>query len=535
MKTVLDLIENLGQETEHGITEHDRRGKPVVTRTYAEVVERARAIGAAFLEAGVEPGTPVFLQLPNGLQLVESFLGAVLAGALPCCLAPPRALGGIEAFQARIAGLFSAFPSARLVADEETGQRCGQAYMLPPEPAAGASCPPREADPEDVAFLQLTSGTTQAPRGVQISHRALLGNLDGICHGGRRKPIDAYVSWLPLYHDMGLVGLLFCALYTRSPLKLFRPETFVARPLTWLKAISDFKGRRVISTAPNFAYQHCVNALPPEKLEGQGLDLSNWRLAGCGAERVRPETLQAFNASFRPHGFPSNAFLPCYGMAEATLAVTFTLLDGEPRVVDGHVSCGWPVRNTEVVIRDAEGNPQPDGVDGEITVRGPGLCSGYTGDANVPQPVRDGWLHTGDRGHLRDGELFVTGRYKDLIIVEGHNIDPDEIEFHGDQVVQLPGCRSGAFAVDVEGRERAVLVVETSGKEPAEQLPAWADEIGSRVANALGFKLYDLAFVRRGGLPTTSSGKVQRSKLRERYLADELTILWQQRAGNETA
>ncbi|MEZ6187332.1 MAG: AMP-binding protein [Planctomycetota bacterium] len=535
MKTVLDLIENLSQETAAGITEHDRRGKASLTRPYAEVVARARRIGAAFLEAGVQPGDPVFLQLPNSIQLVECFLGAILAGALPCCLAPPRALGGIEAFQARIAGLFSAFPRAHLVADDETGERSGQRFLLAPDPADDApACPPREADPEDVAFLQLTSGTTQSPRGVQISHRALLANARGICHGGRASPRDAYVSWLPLYHDMGLVGLGFCAWYSRAPLYLFRPETFVARPLVWLQTIASLKDHRVISTAPNFAYQHCVNALPAEKLAGSGLDLSPWRLAGCGAERVRPETLAAFNERFRPHGFPRNAFLPCYGMAEATLAVTFTLLDGEPREVDGHVSCGWPVLDTEVVIRDDAGNPLPDGVDGQITVRGPGLCSGYTGDANVPQPVQDGWLQTGDRGHLRDGELFVTGRYKDLIIVEGHNVDPDEIEFHGDQVVQQPGCRSGAFAVEADGRERAVLVVEC-GKEPDEALAAWADAIGSRVASALGFKLYDLGFVRRGGLPTTSSGKVQRSKLRDLFLAGELTFLWRQSAQDETA
>ena len=288
----------------------------------------------------------------------------------------------------------------------------------------------------------------------------------------------------------------------------------------------------MISTAPNFAYQHCVNALPPEKLAG--LDLSNWRLAGCGAERVRPETVDAFVARFGPHGFRAEAFLPCYGMAEATLAVTFTLRDHPPLVVDGHVSCGRPVLDTEIVIRDEAGAPVPDGTDGQITVRGPALCSGYTGDATVPPPVRDGWLQTGDRGYLKDGELYVTGRYKDLIIVEGHNVDPDEIEFHGDQVVELPACRSGAFAVDVDGRERAVLVVECGGKETPEALAEWADAIQSRVASALGFTLYDLAFLRRGGLPTTSSGKVQRGKLRDRYLADALTFLWQQRALKET-
>lgn len=525
METLLELLDTLAREAARGLTEYDRRGRAAVRRSYAEIARRARGHGATLAEHGVGAGQVVFLQLPNGLDLVESFLGAVGIGALPCCLAPPRALGGIEAYRARMGLLFDAFAGCHLVADRETGERSGQPFQeLRAVDASGAGpASVRMPAPEDVAFVQLTSGTSNAPKAVRISHRALLANADGILSGGRGQPEDAYVSWLPLYHDMGLVGMLFCALRSGADLHLFRPETFAARPLLWLDRIArvglgegDSPPASVVTTAPNFAYQHCVDAIA-EGAEA-GLDLSRWRVAGCGAERVRPETLDEFAARFGPVGFRAEAFVPCYGMAEATLAVTFTSRDRAPVLEDGHVGCGHAVPATEIVIRDPAGNPLDEGVQGEITVRGPGLCSGYAPpQADAGAALRDGWLHTGDRGFVRDGELFVTGRIKDLIIIDGHNLDPDEVEAIADRVVRCSGGRCGAFAVEVDGRERVVLAVETPPKSRA-SWDAWADEIGTGVAAALGLRLHDLRFVARGDLPTTSSGKVQRARLREAYL-----------------
>ncbi len=535
MGTVLDLIAAAGDLPGRGVLVYDRRGREAGRRSYWDLVRRARATGAGYLASGLEPGGHVFLQLPNSLELVEGFLGAILVGLAPCCVAPPRALGGIQTFRQRIRVLLEQFPGARLVAQQDLGEAAEVPFLLPPTPETGGNDKtptgtPHHVDAESMAFLQLTSGSTRRPRAVRISHRALLANVRDICASGRGDAADSFVTWLPLYHDMGLVGSLFSALALGSNLHLMQPETFVARPRLWLQAISDVPGE-TISTAPNFAFQLCVDRIGASEIPG--LDLSRWRLAGCGAERVRPETLDAFAARFEAAGFRKESFVPCYGMAETTLAVTFGAGDRIPRVHDGNVSCGSPIPNTKVVIRDSDGSPLPEGVQGEITVQSESLCSGYAGDTAPDQgPIRDGWLHTGDRGYLRDGELYVTGRYKDLIIIDGTNIDPDEIEVIADETVGSAGGRSGAFSIEVGGRERVVLVSETAPR-PGDVLQAWNRKIGDRVAKLFGFRLYDMVFVRRGGLSKTSSGKVQRGRLRERYEQRELESLWRQRARRE--
>ena len=316
---------------------------------------------------------------------------------------------------------------------------------------------------------------------------------------------------------MGLVGMLWSALVNGSSIHLFRPDTFAARPLIWLQTLAQVDGQGV-TTAPNFAYQHCVHQVSADQVAT--LDLSRWTVAGCGAERVRPETLEAFAEHFAPAGFRPEAFVPCYGMAETTLAVTFDHRDRPPRVFDDQVSCGRPLDRTEVVIRDPEGQPVRDGEQGEITVRGPGLFSGYT-DRDVPSPVVDGWLHTGDLGFLDDGELFVTGRLKDLIILDGQNLDPSEVEGVADDLVRTRGGRCASFSVEADGRERVVLCVEVARRD-AESLAAWTEQIDSGVASLVGLRLHDLVFVPRGHLPATSSGKVRRHEVRRLYERGEL-------------
>ena len=521
MESAIDIVRGLAGRADAGITTYDRMGRKRFHRSYDELHGRARAMGAALRAAGVGPEEVVFLQLPNGVELVECFLGAIVAGARPCCLSPPRALGGLETYQRRLQWLIEAFPGSHLIAEEATGSRSGQDYFAPPELAADAAVLELPAvAAHDIAFLQLTSGTSRAPKAVRISHGALAANALGILESGRHRDGDGFVSWLPLYHDMGLVGMLVCALAGASPMHLLRPETFAARPLTWLRTLADLPGTG-ITTAPNFAYQHCVDTLGPEALAG--LDLSRWRVAGCGAERVRPQTLEEFSALCAPAGFRPEAFVPCYGMAEATLAVTFESRDAPPVVRDGTVSCGGPLPETEIVIRGPDGQARTDGAVGEITVRSPSLCSGYTGAEEQP-PVRDGWLHTGDLGFLCDGALYVTGRLKDTVIIDGQNLDPDEVEEIGERTVRTPGGRCGAFPIDVDGRERVVLAVEVAGKS-SDSFAAWAEQIDGEVANLFGFRLRDLVFVRRGELPTTSSGKVRRSVLRGLYENGELAIL----------
>lgn len=533
MPAIQDLIARAEGVTDREVLVYDRRGRQLGARSWADISHRARATGRAFLDAGLAPGDHVFLQLSNSFPLIEGFLGAIAVGLVPCCLAPPRALGGLEIFRERLRALLRHFPRSLLVAAPEVGEASGIRYLPPPDPTGHVALGSMTAaPPEALAFIQLTSGSTWQPKAVRISHGALVANVHNTILASKSDENDCLVSWLPLYHDMGLVGTLLCGLTLGAEVRLMQPETVLARPATWLRVISD-SASTTSSVAPNFAYQTCVQKISAEEVSQ--LDLSRWRIAGCGAERVSATTLAAFAEHFEPAGFRRESFLPCYGMAETTLAVTFGAGDRLP-VIDGdHVSCGLPIPGTEIVIRSAGGEPLPDGEQGEVTVRGPSLCSGYSG-GDYPSPVRDGWLYTGDRGYLRAGELYITGRFKDLIIVDGVNIDPYEIEAIADEVIGAAGCRSAAFSVPVDGRERVVLVNEApadSDAGPAE----WNREIGDRVARLFGFRLYDVVYVSRGSLNKTSSGKVQRSRVSVAYDEDKLATQWSQRdtAGEETS
>lgn len=531
MKTIVDLIADLDNAPQSKVFVYDRRGQSNEECSYAELCGRARAVGAHYLEQGFEPGEYVFLQLTNSIELIEGFLGAIIVGLIPCCLASPRSLGGTKGFRERMHSLARSFPDSRLIAHEDVGKMAGIPYSTPLDVATidltqgDALAPLILADPNSLAFVQLTSGSTHRPKAVRISHRALMSNAKNIC-AGLTRGADSVVSWLPLYHDMGLVGCLLCPLYLHIDIHLMQPETFLTRPEMWLRRISDIPGPS-ISNAPNSAYQSCVQRIRDAEVEK--LDLSRWRIAGSGAERVRAETLAAFADHFAPAGFRSDAFVPCYGLAETTLAVTYGYGGTVPNIDAGHVSCGRPISETEVEIRDAKGNVLAEGEAGEITVRSESLFSGYAGHDDHPSPIQDGWLRTGDRGYLKDGELYVTGRYKDLIIVDGVNYDPDEFEFIGESTVEINGARSGAFSLELDGRERTVLVNEITPQsdDVYEEL---SRRVGTRMAELFGFRIYDVRFVRRGSLPKTSSGKVRRAKLRSLYENDELETLWRQRS-----
>lgn len=525
MQTIIELLERNESPHENGITTYDRRGNAVERRTYPEITARARAMATSLLSTGLKPGDPLFLQLPNSMRLIECVLGALIAGIRPCCLAPPRALGGMDVFQERVRLLQEHFPGARFLATANVVEAGGDSFSTPPElDENGELAPLSPAEPGSLAFFQLTSGSTKAPKAVRISHGAAVANVSAITEIGKFDPaVDVAVSWLPMYHDMGLIGILFCALYSRHELHFLQPDTFLARPLRWLELLSEVEGRSM-TTAPNAAYQSCVQRVSKE--QAASLDLSRLRIAGCGAERVRPETLAAFADHFAVAGFREESFVACYGLAEATLAVTFGA-GGRKLPVDGqHVSCGFTIPGVQVMIRDEQANPLPDGEQGEITVSSPSLCSGYVGAEN-PDPFRDGWLHTGDRGYLRGGELYVTGRYKDLIIIDGVNYDPDEFETIGENAVDVYGARSGAFSVERDGREAIILVNESSPREEA-QFEECARVIGERVASLFGFNVDEVIFVRRGCLKKTSSGKVARSDLKRAYHEEQLDVLWQQ-------
>ncbi|MBX3468182.1 MAG: AMP-binding protein [Planctomycetes bacterium] len=560
-RTLGELVDALAAGS-GALAVYDRRGKTKVERPYPEVARRARAWGAWLEAQGVRPGDLVYLCLPTSHELIEGFLGASLVGALPCCLALPRAIGGLDVFRRRVEQL-ARFGRGHLVTTPEVGAELGAPFLAPPDPLDLERLVdvPR-LDPGAIAYVQLTSGSTSVPKAVAITHANLAANTAAIYTRGAGSPAETYVSWLPLYHDMGLVGILFTAMFHGCSLALMTPETFVGTPRRWFEAMTDVrKDHTIVTSAPNFGYQWAVDRIPAEKVAG--LDLSRWRVACCGAEMVRPATLEEFAARFRPAGFDPGALIPCYGMAEATLAVTMSPAARGPVVVDGSVSCGPAVDGLEVTIRPVDGAPEraragladlpesgpggggspgevgersrrthhtedsdetlPEGTEGEIVIRGSSVFPGYFLDPEATAAVlHDGLFRTGDLGYLRGGELHVTGRVKDLIILDGANVAPHELEWLAQAHVDLDGGRAAAFSVEHRRREVPVLVVEVKEVPPPEAVEALRAAVARDVA-----PLHDLVFVRRGTVPKTSSGKVQRGQVRARYLDGTLEgVLW---------
>jgi len=404
---------------------------------------------------------------------------------------------------------------------------------------------PVHAGPADLALIQFSSGTTVDPKPVALSHRAVAAQAEILAGFWPDTPElnQSCVSWLPLYHDMGLIGCVFPALARDAALTLFAPELFVARPALWLRTISRY--RATISPAPNFAYSLCLTRVSDADLEG--VDLSGWQTALNGAESISPAVLRAFCERFAPWGFRPKAMTPVYGLSEAALAVTFsdlgqafhvTRFDREGLARDGRarpstagreiVSVGRPVPGFRLRIVDADGRDLPAGTVGRIWIQGPSLMEGYLGDPEATaRALQDGWLDTGDLGFLHEGELYLAGRAKDAVILRGRNHAPEEIER---AVEEVPGLRtSSAVAVswlpeDAPGEELA-LFVEASRQAAPEELAALPDACRKAVLGATGLAVDRLEVLAPGTLPRTSSGKLRRGETLRLYLAGELALL----------
>ncbi|MGH9369751.1 MAG: AMP-binding protein, partial [Thermoanaerobaculia bacterium] len=443
--------------------------------SWRELVRETGRRADCLAALGFERGDRLAIALSDGAEFVLSFLGAVRAGVVPAPLPPPpllnRSFGPYRGSVARI--LASARARALLtsedareafqpLASEEAG---GMPPVLSVETAFRGPAPVLERPligPDDLCFLQFTSGSTASPRGVMVTHGNLAANLEalgGPAGFGPKRPEDLIVSWLPLYHDMGLIGIVLGGLYHEVPTVVLSTSSFGRDPRIWLKTIHRYRG--TITYAPNFAYALVTRRLREADLSG--LDLSCLRVAGCGAEPIQAATLRDFAARLEPAGFRSEALLPSYGMAEATLAVTLHPRGTPPVIdrVDGEalgrgdarpaeeasgriaelVSCGPVLPGHELAIRSASGETLPDRRVGEITARGPSIARGYwEAEAANTQTFRGGWLHTGDLGYTAGGNLFVCGRTKEVIIVRGANFYPQDIEW---ALRDLPGIKRG--------------------------------------------------------------------------------------------
>jgi len=522
---------------------------------WVEVRDRALAVCGGLQTLGVQHGDRVALVFPTGLDFFAAFFGTLLAGAVPAPLYPPVRLGRLDEYLRRTARMLDVTKAVLVLADVRVKRILGESVALA-RPRLGCRTLdelPREdgrpvaVAPSDLALIQFSSGTTVDPKPVALSHRAIVAQTEIL--NGFWQDTDALrhscVSWLPLYHDMGLIGCVFPALSREAELTLLGPELFVARPALWLRAISRY--RATISPAPNFAYGLCVHRIADAEMEG--VDLSGWQTALNGAEPVAPSVLRAFVDRFAAWGFRPEALTPVYGLSEAALAVTFSDIGqrfrcrrfdrdalsrtGSAReVADGReiVSVGRPVPGFRVSLRDEAGRELPAGRIGRVWIQGPSLMDGYLDDPDTTaRALRDGWLDTGDLGFFHpsgeSGELFLTGRAKDVVILRGRNHAPDEIERAVDG---LPGFRTGcAIAASwlPEGAEGELLAlfVEASRTTTDSERAALPERCREAVLTATGLAVDRVEVLAPGTLPRTSSGKLRRQEALRLYLAGALT------------
>lgn len=524
--------------------------------SFADIEQRTRRLAAGLQQLGLRKGNRVALILPDNDAFVLTFLAAVRVGIVPVPIYPPTGLGQLSGYldntkhivrksgaqvlvtvpmiKAVLGGVQAHCPDLQHVVNYATLQESTNDFR------------PEDVGPNDVAFLQFTSGSTSRPKGVVLTHANLLANIRNIgVEGLALDPtVDVGVAWLPLFHDMGLIGFVLTPLVHTVSVVFMSPLMFLKRPAIWLNAMSRYRG--TITFGPNFAYALAVKRVRESELKG--VDLSSWRVAGCGAEPIRPETLEAFAATYEKYGFRKEAFYPAYGLAESTLAVAFSrgvptdrvkasTLWSEGRaepVEEGDedslriVNCGPAFEKHEVAVFPMEdetaANPLAERHVGEVRLRGPSVSQGYFEEPELSaKAFADGWFRTGDLGYLVDGNVHICGRSKEVIIVNGRNFYPQDIEWEASQV---EGVRKGnvvAFgSADSGERERVVLAFETASSEPAEH-QRMVTAIRSRVQESVGIALDDIVPLSTGVLPKTSSGKLQRTKARDLYENGQLT------------
>jgi 1-acyl-sn-glycerol-3-phosphate acyltransferase len=524
------------------------------TLTYGRLLGEAATVAGGLKERGVARGDAVALMLPTGADFLRAFQGILIAGAVPVPIYPPVRLDRLEEYAARQSAILAdagaralitvdrAAPVARVL--QATAPELRAVVTVADLAASGASWPRPEGSGPDPAFIQYTSGSTGHPKGVLLTHDNLLANIRSITAAMEVRPDDVGASWLPLYHDMGLIGSWLFCLHAGLPIAIQGPAAFLSRPERWLWAIHT--RRATLSGAPNFAYELCVRKIPEAALSG--LDLSSWRCALNGAEPVNPDTLERFARRFAPHGFRREALMPVYGLAENSVALCFPPPGrgpvvrrasrgpferdgraepagaGDPRPLR-FVSVGQPVPGHEVRIVDEAGGDLPERSVGRLVFRGPSMTPGYfqKPEATAAVMLPGGWMDSGDLAFRAEGEVHITGRRKDLIIKAGRNLVPQEIE---EVAGAVEGVRKGcvaAFGVERPelGTEALVVVAETRTMDAAERARIEAAVV-DRVAEAIGLPPDVVRLVPPGAVPKTSSGKIRRAAARELYAGGAL-------------
>ncbi|MEO6360946.1 MAG: fatty acyl-AMP ligase [Sphingomicrobium sp.] len=534
-----------------GMNFHDARGTLTRCYPYSELRQDALDTARRLITLGIKSGDRVAIIAETVPEFAACFFGAVYVGAWPVPLPLPTSFGGRDAYVEQLKIMLGSgapslflYPPELAEYAEDAASRLGIAARtwdsLGDVAAAQADLP--TADDQDIGYLQYSSGSTRFPHGVAVTHRALLDNLRAHGLGLQVQETDRCVSWLPWYHDMGLVGCMLSPLANQISVDYLKTEDFARRPLAWLDLISRNPGT-TLSYSPTFGYDICSRRMSSQTRAAGRLDLSRWRIAGNGADMIRPDVMQAFVDCFAEAGFQASSFCPSYGLAEATLAVSLMppgegirleLVDEadlsggapdktKPRRYRAIVNCGRAVAGMEIAIRDAGDTVLPDRAIGRVLVRGSSVMVGYFRDDQSTKACMtpDGWLDTGDMGYLSNGYIFIVGRAKDMIIINGKNHWPQDIEW---AVEQLPGFKSGdiaAFAITApSGEETPAVLVHCRVSDPEER-GRLRDDIRERVRAITGLNPV-VELVPPRTLPRTSSGKLSRTKARNLYLSGEI-------------
>ena len=537
----------LGQR---GLNFHDMRGR--LARPYPFSEMRADALDMAYrlISHGIVKGDRVALVAETGTQFASLFFGCIYAGAWPVPLPLPTSFGGKESYVDQLSVQLKSCDPKILFYPPELADMAGDAAS-----ACGvegldwdsfadriplkADLP--SADTDEICYLQYSSGSTRFPHGVAVTHKALLNNLSAHSHGMQVNEHDRCVSWLPWYHDMGLVGCFLSPVANQVSTDYMKTEDFARRPLAWLDVISAADGT-VISYSPTFGYDICARRISSQSHVNDRFDLSKWRLAGNGADMIRPDVMQSFVDAFSDAGFRASSFLPSYGLAETTLAVSImppgegiqvelveeTELTGHPGAADrpvryrAIVNCGKAVKDMTIEIRDENGTPLSDRVIGKVWCSGPSLMKEYFRDPESTNAcLIDGWLDTGDMGYMSNGYIYIVGRAKDMIIINGKNHWPQDIEW---AVEQLPGFKAGdiaAFSVTTPGGEEAPAVLVQCRTTDEVERAKLREQIRDKVRSVTGMNCV-VELVPPRTLPRTSSGKMSRAKARNLYLSGEI-------------
>jgi fatty-acyl-CoA synthase len=533
-----------------GLNFHDARGNLSRVYPYSELRDEALITARRMIAHGIKPGDRIALVAETGPDFAALFCGAVYAGAWPVPLPLPTSFGGKDSYIEQLAVQLASSDPLALFYPAELAEMAGAAaarqgcqgiawedFATKPAPA----CALPEVSTDDICYLQYSSGSTRFPHGVAVTHASLLNNLAGHAHGMQVEQNDRCISWLPWYHDMGLVGCFLSLIANQISADYLKTEDFARRPLAWLDMISRNPGNSC-SYSPTFGYDICARRISSQSHVSERFDLSRWRIAGNGADMIRPDVMQGFVNAFAPAGFKASSFLPSYGLAEATLAVTIMppgegirvelvaeeRLSGTDRDLSrparyrAIVNCGKPVRDMELAVRGEHGESLPDHHIGKVWCRGPSVMHSYFRDPEATaECLVDGWLDTGDMGYLVDGYLFIVGRAKDMIIINGKNHWPQDIEW---AVEQLPGFNHGdiaAFSIELDNGEEAPAVLVHCRVSDEDKRLELRDLIRDKVRSITGMNcLVELVPPRT--LPRTSSGKLSRAKAKKLYLSGEI-------------